>query len=298
MTYGAEPEFRGVLEDYGENVIPVIDYFIHNDPLSLRLTHRAWQEVQAVQDKARGLWHRVTGQPPAQTAPPIATTYDPIERGWHAVHKIQQDGHDFLGQFVIGQDKQARWIQTARLFNEADVFLTSGIRTLETKYVLDQEIQAADLLWAGVDAAVFVSAVKILRVGKVLARSGQSLSLTQRTALFATRLLPKGGVARKILQYSGVAGALYIVVKHPGLLHGIFAETAKAIGLHPLLVPIAGWMLVIFALAWLCIPVLRVVLPLGIRALALIMAGLCICERRLLKPATPGMPKQLPPQPC
>jgi hypothetical protein len=282
MTYGAEPEFRRILEDYSENIIPIIDYFVHNDPLSLRLTHAAWQEVQAVQNRARGLWHWVTGAPQVQAAP-MATAYGSTERGWHAIHKIRQDGHDFLGQFVIGQDKRARWIQTARLLNEADLFLTSGIRTLETKYVLDQEIHAADLLWAGVDVAGFVSVVKLWRVGKVLTRSGKQLSLTQRTMLVASRMFPKGGFARQMLKYGGAAGVLYIVIKHPGLLNGILAETAKAVGLHPLLLQITAWTLLIFTLSCVCFPVLRGALALGIRALSLTITGLRTCERLLLR---------------
>ena len=281
-TYGVEAEFRDILSNYGENVIPVIEYFIDNDPVLTRMLHAAQQAGQIVMEKTKELFKKNGSQAAEQgdsLAKPADRRFGPTERGWYAVQRIHRDGHNFLGQFVIGSDKKAKWLQTERLFEGMTSFFASGVKNIETKYALDQEIKAADLFWAGVDAAVAVSfvkavrAVKVARVqkaavaGETLGTSGKEASFLNRTKLFASRLVPKGAMGRRILKLGTTAGVIYAIAAHPSVLNGVFAEIASLLGLNPFIIQVACWALLIFALSLPLIPLLPVLLALLIRAL-------------------------------
>lgn len=254
LLYGSEPEFRDVLRTYGDGVIPVIQYFRENDVWSVKA-------INSMTEAVKNIWDRVTGSGRADTKP---VELGPMERGWLAVNFIKQEGHDFLGQFVVDKEKKAKWNQTARVVNALTSLFTGGVRKLETKYDLGEDITTADVFWAGLDVAIIAVPAKLLVSGKAVARSGQELNITTRTRLFAPRLLSKGQVFRKIGAYGAAAATIYIVATHPSLLNSVFAELANLIGISPWIVQVAGWSVVIailiYVFSWLLIPSVKFML--------------------------------------
>jgi len=137
-------------------------------------------------------------------------------------------------------------------------FFTSGVRNLETKVDLGQELTGADAFWAGLDVALVAVPAKILLSGKAVARSGQELKLASRTRLVAPRLLPQGELLRKLGAFGVAAATLYVVARHPSLLNSVLAELAELAGISPWIVQAAGWSVVIgfliYIFSWLLVP--------------------------------------------
>lgn len=264
LLYGSEPEFREILRTYGDAVIPVIQYFRENDVWSVRVMDATGKAIKSVLEAARELWRRVTGNEQVDSKPdalPKAVELGPMERGWYAVNFIKHEGHDFLGQFAVNKDRKAVWNQTDRIVKASTSFFTSGVRNLETKRDLGEDITAADVFWAGLDVAMVAVPAKLLVSGRAVARSGKELSLTTRTRLFAPRLLSKGQIFRKFGAYGAAAATLYIVATNPSLLNSVFAEIANLIGISPWVVQAAGWSvvvaLILYAFSWLLIPIAK-----------------------------------------
>jgi len=264
LLYGSEPEFKEILRTYGDAVIPVIQYFRDNDVWTVRAMDATGKSIDSVIETAKKLWRRVMGndqENPKPAALPKPVELGPAERGWYAVNFIKHEGHDFLGQFVLGPDKVARWNQVDRIVKASTSFFTSGIRNLEAKHDIGEDITTADAFWAGLDVAVVAVPAKLLVSGKAIARSGRELSFATRTRLFAPRLLSEGKMFRTFGVYGAAAATIYIVATHPSLLNSVFAEVANLIGISPWIVQAAGWSVVvaflIYVFSWLLIPIAK-----------------------------------------
>lgn len=267
LLYGSETEFQEILRTYGDAVIPVIQYFLENDVWTVKAMDATGKAIDSAIEAAKKLWRRVMGNEqanPKPTAPPEPVELGPLERGWYAVNFIKHEGHDFLGQFAVSKEKKAVWNQTDRIVKASTSFFTSGVRNLETKGDLGEDITAADVFWAGLDVAMVAVPAKLLIAGRAVARSGKELNLATRTRLFAPRLLSKGQMFRKFGAYGAAAATIYIVATNPSLLNSVFAEIADLIGLSPWTVQAAGWSVVIalliYVFSWLLIPVAKVAL--------------------------------------
>ncbi len=253
--YASEPEFREVLATYGEHALPPIHYFIHNSVSSVE-----WMDKAARQyERARGYIAGLRGEEPAeqQKAEPLL----PEERGWYAVNFIRNEGHDFLGQFVVDDSGQTQWVQTERVTEGIAQFFTSGVRQLESDYRTGEDISASDIGWASVDVLVFASAVKVLRAGRTAAKATQGARLSTRSAALAARITGSGRLILRSARYAKwpvIVGAGYLVVTHPSLINDFFAGVADVLGVSPVLIQIAGWLLILvpalYLLSWLLWP--------------------------------------------
>ncbi len=253
QLYGIQPEFRALLREYGECVIPVIKYFLVNDMYSLKAMDTVEKRAEKVKEVSEtilvALKNKATGSitpPTAKPAPTLVKSeYGPMERGWYAIHSIQADGHKFLAQFALGRDNTAHWNQTDRMVSAVGSFFTGGVSNLERKYELDEAIGGADLFFAAVDVIPFVAAVKLLKVGKVAAATGKELSLVETTRVFGARFIPKSPFFKSL----GVVGAklatAYVIVSNPGLINGILGGIAKGFGINPMMFQISFWFLCI-----------------------------------------------------
>ena len=254
LLYGSEPEFKEILRTYGDAVIPVIQYFRDNEVWTVKA-------MQSITEALEKIWGIVTGNEPERKTP---VALGPTERGWAAVNFIKHEGYDFLGQFAVDKEKMAKWNQTDRVVKALTSFFTSGVRKLETKHDLGEDITTADVFWAGLDVAVVAVPAKLLVSGKAVARSGQELNLATRTRLFAPRLLSRGQMFRKFGAYGAAAATIYIVATNPSLLNSVFAEVANLIGVSPWIAQVAGWSVVIafllYVFSWLLIPVAKFLL--------------------------------------
>ncbi|HKJ94719.1 MAG TPA: hypothetical protein VKA32_03715, partial [Gammaproteobacteria bacterium] len=126
--YGTEPEFRAVFSRYGPTALPPIHYFLHHEVRTLRLMRAAGEAITGAKQAVLSLWR--DGSASAEHSQDTSSgTIAPIQRGWYAVNFIQNEGHDFLGQFVVSRDGDVKWIQTERALEGTTAFFTSGIRT-------------------------------------------------------------------------------------------------------------------------------------------------------------------------
>jgi hypothetical protein len=260
LRFGDDPTFQQVLRQYGENTIPVIAYFVHNDISSLRLTYLAQQKSDSAIAAAKSLWDRFWSSQPAQTpdnsdsanananATEIAS-YGPDLRGQRAIGFIVQEGHQFLGQFVLNAEGKAAWVQTERSLGAAKSFFFSGVIGLEKKYQSGQPIDAVDVLGAGLDVFIVTGTFKALKFLRA-SQQVRTVGVLKRSQLLAAPLLGRSALGRYAMKYGVVAGTAYLVMQHPSLLNGIFVTVGQWLGVSPLLAKTVGWSALLLPLLW------------------------------------------------
>lgn len=253
--YASEPEFREVLRTYGESALPPIHYFIRQPISSIEWMNKAARQYE----RAKGYIAELKGEEPTQQEK--AEPLSPEERGWYAVNFLRNEGHDFLGQFVVDASGQTQWVQTERVTEGIAQFFTSGVRQLEADYRTGEEISASDIGWASVDVLVFASAVKVLRAGRTAARATQGARLSTRSAALAARITGSGRLILSSARYAKwpvILGAGYLVVTHPSLINDFLAGVADVLGVSPVAMQIAGWLIILvpalYLLSWLLWP--------------------------------------------
>ena len=281
--YGSDPAFQGILRNYGEIVVPVIKYFLVNDVLTLVVLDKleeAKKKASELAEKLKELWGNLWGDQPANVPAPVSPSakhvLDSTQRGRYAISFISNEGHKFLGQFVLDSNKNAQWITVDRISGGVVSLLAGGLSNLEAKSRSDEELEKSDYFFAAIDVIPFVAAVKLIKAGKVVAASGKELSVASKTRLFAARMIPKNQALLKLGKYGVIAATGYIIATHPSLLNSVFSAIAEAFGLDPRLVQFAGWFLLIsfalypffwvlrlssgfllFCLSWLQLPIRR-----------------------------------------
>jgi hypothetical protein len=246
FIYDKEPEFQKIILKFGEDVIPVIDYFMQNEITSLTVQKTLGNLWQALQDAVS----------PAEndTNKNIIAQLTPQQRGGYAIIYINQDGYNFLGQFAIDRNGNAQWIQTDRVTKALVNLFTSGIRDIEKKYKTNEEITNGDILWAGVDVFA-LSSIKLLKASKAvsaskeLSSSKKLLSLTKTTSVFSAKLI-KNKTVQSLLKYSTIATTLYITITHPSLINSMLDCVANLLGMNPEIVKMLSWTIIIFLLLY------------------------------------------------
>ncbi|MFN2360212.1 MAG: hypothetical protein ABR522_03920 [Marinobacter sp.] len=270
--YAPEQEFREILRTYGEHALPPIDYFIRHPVNSIEWMNKAARQYERAKAYIAELRGKETGEQE------VAESLSPEERGWYAVNFIGNEGHDFLGQFVVDADGQTQWVQTERVTEGIAQFFTSGVRQLESGYRTGDDISASDIGWASVDVLVFASAVKVLRAGRTAAKATQGARLSTRSAALAARITGSGRLLLSSARYAKwpvILGAGYLVVTHPSVINDFFAGVADVLGVSSLAIQIAGWLLilvpVIYLASWLLWP--AIALLKGLLAILYRLAG-------------------------
>jgi hypothetical protein len=258
--YGSEPEFQEILLNYGDLVIPPIQYFRENEVWTVTVMDTIRKTIKEFAIEVNRLWDSESAKENPRTR-----VLGPNERGWYAVNFIKQEGHDFLGQFLVNKEGgKVKWLQTERFLEAITSFFSSGMRTIEVKTDLGENITTADAFWAGVDIAILSVPLKLFKGGKAVGRSGEELNITTRTRLFAPRLLSKGKIFQKMGKYGAVVATLYIVATHPSLINSLLREMAELLGLSPWLVQVVGWFLIIafilYPFLWLLKAIARFIL--------------------------------------
>ncbi len=244
VLYAEEVEFQHAILNFGEVVIPVTDYFLNNDiPL--------WN----IQQSASTTWDQLKNWVAGKNKPQkIAIKLSSEQRGWYAINYINSEGYNFLRQFVLDQQGNAKWIQTVRFMAAFSEFFAGGIRTLEEKTKTDQKITGGDIFWASFDVIAVTSSLKLLRSTKALsvskmARSGKRLSWMTKTRVFASKFF-RSRIAQKVVTFGAVATTVYVAISHPSLINNLFEEGADFLGLHSPMVKVAAWASLIFLLLY------------------------------------------------
>ena len=57
LLYGSEPEFQEILRKYGDEVIPVIQYFRENDVWTIKAIDATGKAIGSVIEAAKELWN-------------------------------------------------------------------------------------------------------------------------------------------------------------------------------------------------------------------------------------------------
>lgn len=278
--YAAEPEFQEVLRAYGEHALPPIHYFIRHPVSSIEWMNKAARQYERAKDYIAELRGGEPGE--QENAEPLS----PEERGWYAVNFIRNEGHDFLGQFVVGADGQTQWVQTERVTEGIAQFFTSGVRQLESDLRTGEDISASDIGWASVDVLVFASAVKVLRAGRTAAKATQGARLSTRSAALAARITGSGRLLLSGARYAKwpvILGVGYLVVTNPSVINDFLAGVADVLGVSPLAMQLVGWLIIL-------VPVLYIASWLLWPAIAL-LRGLLAALYRLAgkRPGYPGL---------
>lgn len=276
--YGPEEAFRDILRRYGENALPPIAYFLRTPVGSIELMNTAAAKYQNVMDFFSG-----NGAASENITSAEADNLLPVERGWYAVQFIQDEGHDFLGQFLVSDQGEVIWVTTERVMKNINQFFTSGIRNLEIQHRTGADISATDIGWASVDVLVFASALKMLRVGRTVAVSTKSAAKGTRSAALAARVGNSGRVLLSGARYAkwpALIGAGYLVIAHPGIISDLLAEVADVLGYPAWLVQFLGWLLILLPGLFIAKWVIRLLLLPTIAVLSSLAAGLSRLNRR------------------
>ncbi len=222
LLYGNDENFQTVILRFDADVIPVVDYFFQHEISTLTVQ----ATLGDVKNKVVQLIEQLSFTNLPNLIPSIMQAFStsesfsipeltPAQRGAYAIEYLNQDGHNFLGQFAVDKDGNAQWIQTDRVTKTLASLLLGGVRGLEEKYKTEQEIGAEDMLWAGVDVLVLASSVKLLKASRAVASSKElsavqkSRGVIKKTQLFSTKLI-KSDAARQLLKYSALGTAMYI----------------------------------------------------------------------------------------
>ncbi|MGM0952485.1 MAG: hypothetical protein ACQEW7_05855 [Pseudomonadota bacterium] len=275
--YGPEQEFREILRSYGENILPPIHYFLSRPIGSIELMNTAANKYQSLRDFLTGNGESSEKQTTAGTDSLL-----PAERGWYAVGFIQEEGHNFLGQFVVSAQGEVTWVTTERVLENINQLFASGIRNLEIQYRTDGDISASDIGWASVDVLVFASALKVLRVGRAMAVSTRGAARGTRSAALGTRLANSGRMILNSARYAkwpAVIGAGYLVVTHPSIINDVFAEVAEVLGYPAWLVQFLGWLLILVPVLYISSWLTRFLVRPSIALLSALASGLSRLNR-------------------
>lgn len=252
-SYGTDPMFREQLRRYGEGIVPVIAYFRAHDMATLRARYKAERLAASVKS---GLQWRPWGKKAGADADTPPTPYNAEKRGLLAVERIQDDGHNFLGQFNIDSQGVAHWSQTERVLENLEGFLFGGVRDLEQKHDVGDTLNLADYAWAGAEVLAMASAakaMKLLKSARAASSTAKGTGIVDRVKLLGGRALANDKLGPKFVRIGARVGAAYLVISHPSLLNGIAVEMGRLLGLPAWLsVTLLWWgiagVLLVFAL--------------------------------------------------
>ena len=260
LSYGDMASFQEGLRAYGEDVVLPIHYFQVNEVFTLELMQKLSDTARSALLALRGLWGDTES-----AASPSGRSLSAEERGRYAIHFIQQEGYDFLGQFVVAPDGQVAWVQTERVLEGINRFFAGGIRGLETKLRLEERVGFGDVGAAALDVLIGVSAFKLLRMGTAAA-GGRSLTFSQRSAALGAGLWRGSVIGVRVVKYGAPAVLVYIAVRHPSVINSLLGSAAEKLGVPVAAAQVLGWTLIL-------IPVL-LVLRLLLGPLAWLLAGI------------------------
>ena len=257
IAFGGYEEFRKALLDYGEQIVPVIGYFQKNELKSMKLRFEAGRGWDGILGKGRGDPDKI---------------YGPEYRGLFAIEAIRLDGHSFLAQFRIDDQKNVIWLITPQVTTFITDFFTSGMATVEEKIRLRQKVSPADMAWGAADVVVgaaffkWLKGLKAIDAGATAGRGAHQAAMVDKAAVSAGKVLTRDGVATA-LKLSGNAAAIYLTARHPDLISGLFEDIGGKLGLSPFFSKLIGWSLLLS-------PVMAWLLPLALAALSALIPAL------------------------
>jgi hypothetical protein len=223
--YGNIPEFREVLSQYGQEVIPVVAYFVQNGSQEM-----LFRETLAQMIAEAGAGEKITFDPAKLT---------PEQYGLLSIMEIKSGGHGFLDEFNI-VDGVAQRIQVTRVFFSSRNLLAGGLVNLEKVLRADKRLPTwGEIGEAALDGTILLGAgakaFTLIRDAGKVARAGEVA-----TDLEDVAALSKSERAMEVLKTVGKTTAVVVPV---GLT--VFAITHPTWTTH-----YAGWIAEQLGLSW------------------------------------------------
>jgi len=251
VEFGLEPQFQNVLVRFGADAVLPVSYFHSHDVATLRAQHWIGERYAQL-----GRWWR-------EEAEVTSSELTPYRRGLMGIALLDDSGHALLNQFMVSEQGEVKWLQGERVVAGVGDFFTSGLRNLESQWRRGDDVGAGDLGWAGVDLLVMATAVKVLRAGKA-ARTIRPASVR------APGVLGTGGrfaALSRTARIAAVAGAAYVVVRHPSLVSALGANLSHWLGWPVWIGQFVIWLIVLlpllivarFVCLWLLVPLMPLI---------------------------------------
>ena len=141
-----------------------------------------------------------------------------------------------------------------------DLF-ASGVTDLESKYRTGDGVSLPDVAWAGVDVlSVFgaTPAVKYLGKGAVSGKVVEEAAFVgRRTTLMGRSVLLGEELGTRVAELDARVAAVYLVVRHPSLLTGVFDAVGKLLAMPAWFAVLAGWWGITLVAILVILPALR-----------------------------------------
>jgi hypothetical protein len=262
--YGDLAEWQFILDRYGHQVVPVVDYFVERGSKEFRMR--------------QALGHALRSFAQGERAVP-AEDITPEQFGYIAILEIAENGHNFLGQFE-SLDGEVRRLPLERLLATSKGFLLGGILRLERVLTRGERWPTfGEIGFAALDVAVVaggIAALSRLRHAATAARGTAATRLGRVSKLRVTAPAAAGSflaAGRKILPAAAAVGAVYIAVRHPSLVTGAGRWLAEQANLPAWLGAFGAWALLltpIVILLWPLFFVTRVTTRAAVRTAQLV----------------------------
>jgi hypothetical protein len=215
-VYGEDETFRKVLDQYGQQVIPVVAYFVENGSFEFQIRQTLGEILEQLWAGKRPRWE------------PAKLTREQI--GLIAIYEIAARGNEILAEFEI-VDGIATPKPVTGIILEAKQFLLEGVGDFEKVLVRGERLPTwKEAGLAALDAAVVVGGVgafaKVARVGRYALVEKSTGRLMVEGAYETVSAVGKTGAL--IAPYA----ALYVVVTRPTLIPSLGGWVAEQFGIN------------------------------------------------------------------
>jgi hypothetical protein len=215
-VYGEEDIFQKIFDQYGDEVVPVVAYFVENGSLE-------FQVRQTVSEVFQQLW---AGEKPKWQLAQLS----PEQIGLIAIEQLAIRGHEMLAEFetVNGVAKRK---QVTRLVFEAKDLLFGSVGDLETIIARGERLPTwKEVGLAGLDVAIVASGAGAL--AKAAGIGSRELVVKGTGRLMAERALGTiVALGKNTTRVAPIAFA-YLVITRPALIASAGGWVAEQFGIN------------------------------------------------------------------
>jgi hypothetical protein len=230
--YGEDPTFRSVFDRYGDQVIPVVGYFVENGSTSYRISATVQGAFQQISMGQMPTWgEKLTGE----------------QMGFMAVQELDERGAELLAEFEI-VDGHAKWKPIEASILGAKNFFLGGVHRVETIWTRGGSPTWKDYGGAVLDVAVVTGGVGLLAKEARAAEVAAGRTSPRLVAVNATRILRNVGTVA--IGPVGNLAVLYVVLTHPTLIASAVGWAAEQLGLNGPICVFFAYLLAFRILYW------------------------------------------------
>lgn len=237
-------EVRGI---YGYKVMAVIYSYYTEGSTAAQLSNSAGTIIG-------NIWNQLRTDPMNLSIPAAPSELSPEELAIYALLNIKEHGEIFLAQFELQPDNTVVRKPIESVAQNAYSILMGGVRNLERKVVIGEELNRYDYGGALLDVAIVFAGTKLLT--KPVAAAGKA----QKLATATSRAMKALTFGAKVGTIGAVGLATYVAITDPvQFVTGVVSAggwIAEMAGLPAWLGKMAGWLLILLIL-W---PIVRLMI--------------------------------------